>query len=151
MTILKFFMLLALSVWLGGIIFFTAVEAPSILNLVADRQLGGAIISQSLWRLHWVGIACGLVYLVAALRLSQVMEGAPKAWRASHLLALLMIGFTLISQRAVLPAIALLRIAQPTPAVQAQFQQLHGWSVGLEGGTLLLGLILLFLTARRLS
>ena len=151
MTFLKFFLLFALAIWVGGIIFFTAVEAPSILNLVADRQLGGAIISQSLWKLHWIGLACGVVYLVASLWLAQLTEGAAKAWRPSHLLALLMIGFTLVSQRAVLPAITLLRVATPTPAVQAQFQRLHSWSVGLEGGALLCGVILLFLTARRMN
>ena len=54
MNFLKFLMLLTLSLWLGGIIFFTAVEAPLILHYVHDRTLGGEIINGSLAELHWL-------------------------------------------------------------------------------------------------
>src|SRR5881392_57223 len=46
-------MLLALAVWLGGIIFFSSGAAPAVLHSVSDRSLGGAIISESLTRLHY--------------------------------------------------------------------------------------------------
>jgi uncharacterized protein DUF4149 len=151
MNALKFFMIFALAAWIGGILYFTVADAPTILALVADRQLGGSIISESLWKLHWIGIGSGLVFLVASLRYSHLVTGEARAFMPSHFLVLVMLAMTLISQRAVLPAVALLRTAALSTEVQAQFTRLHTWSIGLEMGTLLLGLLLMYLTARRLS
>jgi len=144
MNFLKFLMLLTLSLWLGGIIFFTAVEAPAILNHVPDRALGGAIINQSLEKLHWLGMVCGLVFLLASLLRSYAAMHETRLLTFPHLTVIVMIACTLISQRLILPAIAQLRAAQSDPAVAVRFQHLHNWSVGLESAVLLLGLMLLY-------
>ncbi|HZR28144.1 MAG TPA: DUF4149 domain-containing protein [Terriglobales bacterium] len=147
MTFLKFLMLLTLSLWLGGIIFFTAVEAPAILNHVPDRALGGAIINQSLEKLHWMGIVCGLVFLLASLLRSYAATRETRLLTLPHLTVIAMIACTEVSQRFILPAIAQLRAAHTDPSAQMQFQRLHNGSVGLEGAVLLLGLALLYLQA----
>ncbi|HTC94847.1 MAG TPA: DUF4149 domain-containing protein [Terriglobales bacterium] len=148
MIFLKFLMLLALSLWLGGIIFFTAVEAPAILNHVPDRMLDGAIINQSLEKLHWLGIVCGLVFLLASLLRSYAASHETRLLTLPHLTVIIMLACTAISQRFILPAIAQLRAAQSKPAVAVQFRHLHNWSVGLEGAVLLLGLLLLYSQSR---
>ncbi len=78
MHFLKSLMLLALSLWLGGIIFFTAIEAPIILHYVQDRTLGGEIINRSLAELHWLGIVCGLVFLLASLLRAYLVTASTK-------------------------------------------------------------------------
>lgn len=144
MRFLKFILLLTLSLWLGGIIFFTTVEAPVILNHLPDRVLGGAIINQSLEKLHWLGIICGLVFLLASLLRSYAATHETRLLTLPHFTVIVMLACTAISQRLILPAIAQLRAAQSDPAVAAQFRHLHNWSVGLESAVLLLGLLLLY-------
>jgi len=148
MNFLKFLMLLTLSLWLGGIIFFTAVEAPAILNYVPDRALGGAIINQSLEKLHWLGIVCGLVFLLASLLRSYAATHETRLLTLPHFTVMVMIACTVVSQHFILPAIAQLRAAQSDPAVATQFRHLHNWSVGLESAVLLLGLLLLYSQSR---
>ena len=148
MNFLKFLMLLTLSLWLGGIIFFTAIEAPLILHYVHDRTLGGEIINRSLAELHWLGIVCGLVFLLASLIRAYLVTGSTKLLTLPHFLVIAMLASTAVSQHFILPAIAQLRAAQSDPAAEAQFQHLHSWSVGLEGAVLLLALALLYLQAR---
>jgi len=143
----KFLMLLSLSLWLGGIIFFTAVEAPVILNHVHDKTLGGEIINQSLGKLHWLGIICGLVFLLASLLRGFFSSENRKLLTLPHFLVVVMLAATAVSQHFILPAIAQLREAQANSAAETQFQHLHNWSVGLESIALLLGLVLLYLQA----
>jgi len=151
MNFLKFLMLLSLVVWLGGIIFFTAVEAPAVRQTVSDRMLGAALISRSLFELHDLGIGCAVVFLGSSMIYMRRTHGEIKTFAFEHLLALLMLAATLISQRAVLPAIALLRAVPANVGSAEQFQRLHTWSVGLEVTTLTLGLILLCKLARRIA
>ena len=148
MNFLRFLMTLALAIWLGGIIFFSAGAAPAVLHSVSDRTLGGAIISESLTRLHWMGVVCGAIFLAASLAYSKIARGCFQVFSASKLLVALMIGLTLISQLVIMPRMAALRTAA-SAASYTDFARLHQWSVSLEGGTLFLGLIVLYLEARR--
>src|SRR5207248_6445340 len=86
MNFLRFLMLLALAVWLGGIIFFSAGAAPAVLHSVSDRALGGAIISESLTRLHWMGVVCGAIFLAASLACSRLVRGGYQIFSASKIL-----------------------------------------------------------------
>src|SRR6266704_5876263 len=102
MNSLKFLTLLTLSLWLGGIIFFTAVEAPVILHYVHDRTLGGEIINRSLAELHWLGIVCGLVFLLASLLRAYLVTASTKLLTLPHFLITLMLASTAISQHFIL-------------------------------------------------
>ena len=147
---MKFLLILVLSVWLGGIIFFAAIGAPALLHFVADRTLVGAIINQLISQLHWMGVGCGVAYLIFSLLVPSSGRREPKSWTAPRVLLLLMIVLALASQLAVLPAMAALRGATD-PALVTKFARLHYWSVGLEVSTLVLGLIALYQTVRRLA
>ena len=155
---LRFFMLLALVVWIGGIIFFAAVVAPTLFKVLPTHQLAGAVVSRSLGILHWMGIACGIVFLVASMAHSYSVQGAAHPFASRHLLMYLMLGLTLISQFVVSAKLLALRSAMGeidlvpvTDARRIAFNQLHVWSTRLESGVLILGLIVLCLVARRLS
>ena len=59
MPFLRFLMLLALVVWLGGIVFF-AILAPNVFAVVPTRAMAGEIIARLLTILHTMGLSLGM-------------------------------------------------------------------------------------------
>lgn len=158
MFISKIFMLLALIVWIGGIIFFAFVLAPAVFGVLPTRELAGNVITRSLNELHWMGIICGAVFFLFSMVYSQKKLARPKPFSLINLLILLMLALTLISQFAITPKMHVLRTEMGTidnvPADDArriEFNRLHGWSTRTEGGVLFLGIVAVVLTARRLN
>ena len=135
---------LGLSIWLGSDVFLSFVVAPGAFSVLASRDQAGAIVGYSLGRMHWMGIVCGVVILlVSVLRIRSLTAlVAPAA-----LCVMLMIILTVISQVAVSPKMAVLRVQmgsiEATLAgnpLLAEFARLHAISVGLESGVLLAGM-----------
>ena len=158
MSILKFFMLLSLIVWLGGIIFFGAVLAPTVFTVLPTRHLAGSVVSPSLNRLHWMGIVSGIVFLVTSMVYSRVTSGSVHVFAARHVLLIIMLLLTLTSQFAITPKMATLRASigdidnvSPTDPARVQFNALHIWSTRLEMSVLVLGLLVVYLTAAQLK
>ncbi len=158
MSILKFLMLLSLVVWLGGVIFFGAVLAPTVFTVLPTRHLAGSVVSPSLNRLHWMGLVSGLVFLVSSIAYTRLTTGSAHLFAARHVLIVLMLLLTLTSQFAITPKMAGLRasmgdidnVPQTDPA-RIQFNALHIWSTRLESGVLLMGLVVVYLTAAQLK
>jgi Domain of unknown function (DUF4149) len=155
-TLLRFLMLLSLIVWIGGIVFFS-VLAPVSFSVLPTRHLAGALVGSMLNKLHWIGLGAGLVFLFASITYSYFQTGIVRVFALPHLLICLMLILTLISQFAVLPKMAALRASvdeidsvPPNNPARLQFNALHVWSTRLEAGVLLLGLIVVYLTARQL-
>ena len=143
---------LALSIWLGSDVFLSFVVAPGAFSVLASRDQAGAIVGYSLGRMHWMGIVCGVVILlVRVLR----VRGLAALVAPAALCVVLMLLLTAISQAAVSPRMAVLRVqmgsigatAEGNPLL-AEFARLHTISVGLESGVLLAGMLALFLIAR---
>ncbi len=154
-------MILALAVWLGGELFFGAVLAPTAFSTLPNAALAGAVVGTALKRLHWIGLICGVVYLVTSLLLFRVgpLTGSAPAGLLRNLLAVAMLALTLTSQVAIIPRMDQLRSSMeqggatvtqiPTnDARRVSFDSLHRLSTRLEGGVMLLGLVLLYLTTR---
>jgi uncharacterized membrane protein len=160
MSIVRFLMVLSLVVWVGGIAFFAFVLAPTVFHpgILPSRQLAGAVVSRSLGILHWMGLTCGVVFLITSVIDSQVVNGVPALFSARNLLICAMILLTLISMFAISTRMLDLRnqmvfidnVAHDD-ARRVEFNRLHVWSTRLESTVLLLGLAVIFLTARRLS
>jgi len=153
-------MLLSLVVWVGGIAFFAFVLAPTVFHpgILPSRQLAGAVVSRSLGILHWMGLACGVVFLITSIIDSQIVNGVAAPFTARNLLVCAMIVLTLISVFAI--SIRMLELRNQMvfidnvpheDARRVEFNRLHVWSTRLESAVLLLGLAVIFLTARRLS
>jgi uncharacterized membrane protein len=143
-------MILALVVWVGGIIFFAFVMAPAVFAVLPTHQMAGTVIQRTLPQLHWLGIVAGIVFLLAAQ-----FAGRWQRRTAASVLILLMLALTLVSQYAVSPRMMRLQAQMPTiDAVSATdsrrvaFNHLHRCSTGLEGGVLILGLAVVYLTSR---
>ena len=160
MSSIRFLMLLSLVVWVGGIVFFAFVLAPTVFHpeILPSRQLAGAVVSRSLGILHGMGLACGVIFVITSIINSQVMTGLAAPFGARNLLVYAMIALTLISMFAISTRMLALRNDMvfidnvPQDDVRrVEFNRLHVWSTRLESAVLLLGLAVIFLTSRRLS
>ena len=161
MSWLRFVMLLALIVWIGGIIFFAFVVAPTAFGVLPTLDLAGLVVSRSLTALHWMGLISGALFLLCSLAYNQVKQANVRLFSPAHWLIAVMLALTAISQFGVTPAIRRSRMVfaagnsssgESVPQAkeaQLDFDRLHAWSVRLEGGVLVLGIGLVGLTARR--
>lgn len=149
--------MLALVVWIGGIIFFSAL-APNVFAVLPTRQLAGNVVNRMLPILHWMGLISGVIFVTASMLYSRIMTGMAHPFAARHLLVYLMLVLTLISQFGIMPRMAALRagmgVVDNLPqddSRRVEFNRLHVWSSRLEQGVLLLGLAALWMLARRLQ
>jgi hypothetical protein len=156
MSFLRFLMLLALIIWIGGIIFFAFVLAPTLFSVLPTTRLAGDVVNATLSKLHWMGLASGVMFLICSLGYNWQKHVQLRPFMVSHVFVVLMLAFTMVSQFGITPRMKQLRAEMeigdlPTPfAVQrAEFDRLHAWSTRLEGGVLLLGIGIVGLTARR--
>src|SRR5215813_4989990 len=79
MSLVRYLMLLSLVVWIGGLVFFAFVLAPTVFAVLPTRQLAGNVVSRSLGILHWMGIFCGVAFAVTSMIDSRVVNGVAKA------------------------------------------------------------------------
>jgi len=157
MSFLRFLMLLSLIVWLGGVIFFPVVAQTSF-SVLPTRHLAGSVVGRSLGILHWMGMISAVVFLASSLMLSRLSNGEAQWFAARNVLICMMLLLTLISQFGIIPRMDAIRASigeidaapMDSPA-RVQFDGLHHWSTRIEGGVLLLGLAVVYLTARSLT
>ncbi|MGB9490899.1 MAG: DUF4149 domain-containing protein [Terriglobales bacterium] len=159
MSFLRFLVLLSLVVWIGGIVFLAFVEAPIAFapGLLPTRHMAGSIVGHSLDVLHFMGIASGLVYLIASMVYARLATGQLKTFAIRHLLIVLMLVLTMISQFAISPKMHALRaqagVIDYLPLnhpIRTEFDRLHVWSEKFEEVVLLLGLVAIYKTAQEL-
>jgi uncharacterized membrane protein len=158
MSFLRFLMLLSLILWIGGLIFFAFVLAPTAFSVLPNTHLAGNVVGRALGKLHWIAIASGVVYLISSLLYSRLTDGTAHVFAARHVLMCAMLALTLISQFGIIPRMDVLRAslgevsAVPIDNPQRiQFDALHVWSTRVEGAVLLLGLVVVYLTAQQLG
>jgi uncharacterized membrane protein len=156
MSVLRFLMLLSLVFWIGGLMFFAFVLAPTVFapGVLPNTHLAGNIVGRALGKLHWIAIASGIIFLASSLLYSRLTEGTAHVFATRHVLICLMLGLTLLSQFWIIPRMDTLRASvsdfatiPPDNPARAQFDALHVWSTRVEGAVLLLGLIAIYLTA----
>jgi uncharacterized membrane protein len=154
MAFLRLLVLLALIVWIGGIIFFAFVLAPTLFGVLPTTKLAGDVVNATLGKLHWMGLVSGVVFLVASLLYNWQKHVQLRPFALSHIFMVLMLTFTMISQFGITPRMRELRsspVIMDSSAGRGEFDRLHAWSTRLEGCVLFLGLGLVILTARKES
>ncbi|HET7872612.1 MAG TPA: DUF4149 domain-containing protein [Terriglobales bacterium] len=158
MSWLRALMLLALIVWIGGIIFFSFAVAPTLFAVLPSRELAGSVVSRCLGALHWIGLVSGLVFLLCSIIYNQLRFANPRLFSGTHILLVLMLVLTAISQFGITPKMQALRAEMhaidSVPAAdtrRTEFNRLHEWSTRAEAGVLLCGLVVVVLTGRRFS
>jgi uncharacterized membrane protein len=151
-------MLLSLICWIGGLIFFAFVLAPTAFTVLPNTHLAGNVVGRALGKLHWIAIISGIVYLISSLLYSRLIDGTAHVFAGRHVLICLMLALTLLSQFWIMPRMDTLRasvgdftsVPIDNPA-RVQFDSLHVWSTRVEGAVLLLGLVVLYVTAQLLA
>ena len=160
MSFIRYLMLLSLVIWIGGLIFFAFVMAPALFNpsILPTRQLAGNVVSRTLGVLHWMGIGCGVVFAITSMIDARAVNGAAEPFAARNLLIYAMIILTLISIFGVAARMEDLKRQMvvidnvpPDDTRRVEFNRLHVWSTRIEGTVLVLGLAVLYLTARRIT
>jgi hypothetical protein len=155
MTFLRFLMLLALAIWLGALIFFPVVAQTSF-TVLPSAHLAGLVVRGTLLTLHKMAFISGAVFLLSSLLFNRATQGTARTLSLSHLVIVTMLTLTAISQFHIIPKMDSLlaaageisTLAADSPLRQ-QWDSLHNWSTRLEGTVLILGLIVLYATARR--
>jgi uncharacterized membrane protein len=154
-TFLRTIEFLGLSLWLGSDVFLSFVVAPGAFRILASRDQAGAMVGYGLWWMHMIGVVCGITLLLARLLRTRTFASlaAPAA-----LCVVMMITLTVVSQHAVSPKMAALRVQmgsiQATAAdspLLAEFSRLHRISVSLESGVLLAGIAAMYLMVKELG
>ena len=154
MSFLRFLMLLSLVVWIGGLIFFAFVVAPTAFQVLPTTHLAGNVVGRALGKLHWIAIVSGMVYLLSSLLYSRIAGGTAQVFAVRHVLICLMLALTLFSQFWIIPRMDALRaqvgdfatVTLDNP-LRVQFDALHVWSTRVESAVLLLGLVAVYVTA----
>jgi hypothetical protein len=105
-----------------------------------------------------MAIASGIVFLIASGVYSRITTGTARPLAARHLLIVVMLLLTVISQFAVSPKMHAIRaevgVIDNVPLdnpLRHEFDRLHVWSEDLEKAILLLGLIAIYKTAQALK
>ena len=149
LSFMKWLYLMALIIWLGEVIFFSFVAAPSIFATFPTPEAGRAVgaIFPTYYR---IGYGCGIILLIGAV----VLTGAAVArgwWAVNIVLAAVMLALTLYAGVIIQPRVAALspQIHTPTAtaAVKDEFSRLHRLAVVLNGVVLLCGLAVSAITA----
>jgi hypothetical protein len=123
-----------------------------------STHLAGLVVRGTLLTLHCMAFISGVVFLSSSLIYNRTTQGNPRALGLGHILVLTMLALTAISQFHIIPRMDTLHtsageiasIAADNP-IRQQFDSLHVWSTRLEGTVLVLGLIVLYSTARRFN
>ncbi len=154
-TLLRTIEFLGLSLWLGSDVFLSFVVAPGAFRILASRDQAGAMVGYGLWWMHMFGVVCGIVILVARLMRTRTFASLATL---GALCVVLMILLTVVSQHAVSPKMAALRVQmgsiQATAAdspLLLEFSKLHRISVSLESGVLLAGFAAMYSMAKELG
>jgi uncharacterized membrane protein len=157
MAFLRFLMLLSLVVWIGGLIFFAFVLAPTaftIPGVLPSTHLAGNVVGRALGKLHWIAIFSGLIFLGSSMLYGRVVDGTAHVFAMRHVLICVMLGLTLLSQFWIIPRMDTLRAQVADFATvpldnpdRVKFDALHVWSTRVEGAVLVLGLVTVWLTA----
>jgi uncharacterized membrane-anchored protein YitT (DUF2179 family) len=143
-TLARYLALLALAIWVGALVFFGAILAPTAFKLLASPNQAGLLIGTTLRQIHVLGLGCGVVAVIFLL-----ITGWGKLGKNAFAIALVlvMMGLTEASQYVVIPAMERDRAAvedisalPPGNPERDAFDTLHQQSEWLEEGVLVCGL-----------
>jgi hypothetical protein len=161
MLAVRYVALAALVCWVGGMLMFGAVVAPTIFRVLeaADpangRLIAGTLVGTLLGQLHVLAYACGTV-IGFGLLIMKFIGPPPRAFFARLGIIVVMLGFEIYSGGPLARELTEVRARVPGPIERLPpsderrlaFDRLHATSTALMGINAALGLVLLFWYAR---
>jgi uncharacterized membrane protein len=154
MHILRFVHLLGITVWVGSLVFFTFLAAPSIFKNL-PKETAGEVIGH-IFPKYWImGYVASVVTLGSLIALAYAQKSFP-ALRI--LLLVVMLGVTFYSGLVVGKNArnikAEIKTAEETvnkEDLRSKFKRVHALSAILNLSVILLGLFLVYLTSKELQ
>lgn len=155
--IFRLLQLLAIVIWIGGLVFFAFVLAPIAFSVLPGIHEAGLVVGSSLKAFDRVALGCGAVFLAATAGL---FRKAPKRisgrYEMEFLLAGVMILATAYLHWNIIPAMDYDQLQAGgdvnklthTDPVWQHFDKLHHRSENVAGMVLLVGFGVLFLMSR---
>ncbi len=161
MLALRYVYVLALVVWLGGMVVLGAVVAPTTFQVLQDREpvggraLAGELFGVMVTRFHYVAYGAGVVLLVSLAAMA-VLGPRPVHFLVRTIIVAAMLAVSLYSGVVVLGGIdriqqevgALPSRLPPTDSRRMQFDSLHQLSTRLMMLNVAAALLLLYWEAR---
>lgn len=150
---LRWLYLVSLVTWIGSIIFFSAIVAPTIFKVLKPEDRG-EFLHQLFSKYYLLGMICAVVGIICVGLL--VFDRSFGKWPGVATLVLLAImgAVNLWMRQSVAPQLTELRSQRtaiaakgepPSAEVDAEFDSLHRLSVRMNVAVLLSGLVLVFL------
>jgi uncharacterized membrane protein len=156
-TFLRLLQLLAMVIWVGGLIFFAFILAPTAFSTYPTVHEAGLIVGACLRVFGLVALGCGAVFLpITAILFLRAPHRIRGRYEMEFLLAAVMLLGTAYIQFNILPSMDrdrdraqgdITSVSEDHPA-RIHFNLLHKRSERVEGGVLLVGLALVFLLSR---
>jgi hypothetical protein len=150
--VIKWLYLIALIVWVGEVVFFSFVGAPSLFRVFPPAEAGRAI-GAVFPTYYGVGYACGGILLVGSLVFMR-RSASGVWWAVNSLLSAVMLAATLYAGAVILPRATALRPqifrTEAPQEVKDEFRRLHGLAVTLNSAVLVCGLAVSGITAASL-
>ncbi|MGH8066401.1 MAG: DUF4149 domain-containing protein [Candidatus Entotheonellia bacterium] len=151
-VVLRFIYLLSIALWIGGMAFFSFMAAPSIFTVLA-REDAGKVVSDIFPKYYWQGIICGAIALATSVAL-----GVRERWNILLIVRTIAIGVMVIGVlysvvilqpkiQAVKAHMTSVESLSPTDPLRLEFGRLHGRSFSVNAAVLLLGVVVVFITA----
>jgi uncharacterized membrane protein len=161
MLALRYVYVLALVVWLGGMLALGAIVAPATFQVLQasapqiGRALAGELFGQILARFHYVAYACGGVMLIS-LAVIAILGPRPRAFGVRLAVIATMLLIALYSGVIVLGTIDAIQLEigrlpsllPPADARRIRFDELHQLSTRLMLANIVGALALLYWEAR---
>jgi len=149
-TVFRIIRLIALAIWVGGLVFFGFVAAVAFKTL-PDAHSAGAVVRGSLIALHQIGLVAGVVYLLFTMALLATQRDSHPMRAGELLLVILMMVLTGYYALSIIPRMEADRTSLGGDVTKADadapalihFNHLHKLSVRVEGAVLICGLLLL--------
>jgi uncharacterized membrane protein len=151
-VVLRFVYLVSLVFWIGGIAFFSFIAAPSIFQ-VLPREEAGKVVTVIFPKYYWEGIICGALALATS-----VVLGVRTRWSVLLIVRTILLGVMLVGVlysvlmlqpkiHAIKAQVDSIESLAPTDPLRLEFGRLHGRSFAVNAAVLLLGIVVLFITA----
>jgi small-conductance mechanosensitive channel len=155
--LLRLLQLLAMVVWVGGLIFFAFILAPVAFHTLPTVREAGMVVGSSLRVFDVVCLACGAIFLFAtALLFRDTPMRVRGRYELEFLLAAVMLIATAYIHFGILPPMEKdrslaggdINSVEVSNPVRVHFDKLHLRSERVEGAVLLIGLAVIFLMSR---
>jgi hypothetical protein len=144
---LRIVRLMAMVVWVGGLVFFAFVLAPVAFSVLPSTHQAGLVVAGTLGVLNQMGLVCGFLFMLG-------LPWKIATWRSGRLLlaeivcVAAMMAATIYVQFRIVPQMERDRIAAggdvgaapPDNPARLDFERLHPISEKMEGAALFMGL-----------